>query len=73
MIRVAKKGTKILIADETADYIETQYKKSNLSKKYFEGQTVDLNDIASGIPASMSEVTTELLWGNKFYCITFRK
>ena len=37
MIRVAKKDSKILIADETADYIEKQYKKSILSKKYFEG------------------------------------
>jgi ubiquinone/menaquinone biosynthesis C-methylase UbiE len=42
MIRVAKKGTIILIADETSDYIEKQYQKSNLSKKYFKDKTFDL-------------------------------
>ena len=32
MIRVAKPGTKILIANETADYIDSQYKKSHFLK-----------------------------------------
>ena len=73
MIRVAKKGTKILIADETADYIEKQYKKSNLSKKYFKDKTFDLKEIESNIPQEVKELETKLLWENKFYCITFRK
>lgn len=73
MIRVAKKGTKILIADETADHIEKQYKKSRLSKKYFTGQTFDLGDLESKIPDEVTEKNTELMWNNKFYCITFRK
>jgi ubiquinone/menaquinone biosynthesis C-methylase UbiE len=73
MIRVAKKGTKILIADETADYIEKQYKKSSLSKKYFAGQTFDLDKLESKIPGDVKEKNTELMWNNKFYCITFRK
>jgi ubiquinone/menaquinone biosynthesis C-methylase UbiE len=73
MIRVAKKGTKILIADETADFIEKQYKKSNLSKKYFKDKTFDLKEIESVIPKEVAELETKLLWENKFYCITFRK
>lgn len=32
MIRVAKPGTKILIANETADYIDSQYKKVHFLK-----------------------------------------
>jgi ubiquinone/menaquinone biosynthesis C-methylase UbiE len=73
MIRVAKKGTKILIADETQDFIDSQYKKSKLSKKYFKGQKFDLKELELNIPKDISELNTELMWDNKFYCITFRK
>jgi len=73
MIRVAKKGTKILIADETDVFIEHQYKKSRLSKKYFAGQTFNLHYFEQLIPATVTEKTTELLWDGKFYSITFRK
>ena len=73
MIRVAKQNTKILIADETSDYVEKQYKKSKLSKKYYQGVAFDFKDISSAIPNGVKELQTELLWKNKFYCITFRK
>ena len=73
MLRVAKKGTKILIADETEDYLENQYKKSKLSKKHFAGQTINLAEVESNIPDTVTEKNMELMWDNKFYCITFRK
>jgi len=59
MLRVAKPGSKLLIADETADFVETQYKKSVFSKSYFEGKTVDLNAIEQCIPTSVVEKKTE--------------
>ena len=43
MIRVAKKNTKLLIADETNDLIEKQYKKRSFTKKYY-------NDIVPNFP-----------------------
>jgi len=73
MIRVAKEDAKILIADETADYLEKQYKKSRLSKKYFQDVSFDFEEIVSAIPSNARELETELMWKNKFYCITFRK
>lgn len=73
MIRVAKQGTKILIADETSDYIDKQYKKNRLSKKYFEGEEFDLKELESSIPETVTEKKMELLWNDKFYCLTFRK
>ena len=73
MIRVAKTGSRLLIADETADFVEQQYKKSIFSKSYFEDKTVDLSDIEACIPSSVEEKQTQLLWDNKFYCITFKK
>ncbi len=73
MLRVAKAGSKILVADETADFVESQYKKSIFSKSYFKGKTVDLHEIEQCIPPSAREKQTELFWDNRFYGITFRK
>jgi ubiquinone/menaquinone biosynthesis C-methylase UbiE len=73
MVRVAKPNTKLLIADETRDYIDVQYKKGTFSKKYFKDKTFDLKALAMLIPADLKEQQTDLLWNNKFYCITFRK
>jgi len=73
MIRVAKPNNKILIADETNDYIEKQYKKSTLSKKYFIDKKFDFTDIINAIPIEVKDIETTMLWNNKFYCITFKK
>ena len=72
MIRVAKPKTKIIIADETSDYIDDEYKK-NLFSKILENQTFDLKQIESLIPSSVLEKKTEFLWDNKFYCLSFIK
>ncbi|BBM36277.1 class I SAM-dependent methyltransferase [Pseudoleptotrichia goodfellowii] len=73
MLRVAKPGSKLMIADETADFIEKQYKKSIFTKKYYKNETVDLSEIEKCIPESVKDRSTELVWDKKFYCITFRK
>ncbi|MFN8243881.1 MAG: class I SAM-dependent methyltransferase [Ferruginibacter sp.] len=73
MIRVARRGTKILIADETADYIDKQYKKSWFSRKHFRDKTFNLEALEKLIPSTVAETKTELLWENRFYCISFRK
>jgi ubiquinone/menaquinone biosynthesis C-methylase UbiE len=73
MIRVSKENTKLLIADETNDLIDKQYKKRSFSKKYFNDKTIDLNEIEKLIPPSAKERNTDILWGGKFYCMTFRK
>ena len=73
MIRVAKNGTKLLIADETNSLIEKQYKKSSFTKKYYNDKTIDLNETEKLIPLTVKEMKTDILWNGKFYCITFRK
>lgn len=50
MIRTAKNGSKLLIADETNDPIENQYRKSSFSKKYFKNTSFDLTEIENLIP-----------------------
>jgi len=73
MVRVAKPGTKILISDETQDWIDNQFKKSRLSKKYFKEEYFDLSELENHIPQNVSETKLELMWENKSYCLTFRK
>ena len=73
MIRVAKENTILLIADETNDLIDKQYKKSSFTKKYYNDKTIDLNEIEKLIPPTVKEKKTDILWNGKFYCITFRK
>ena len=73
MLRVAKPGTKIMISDETADYVDQQYKKNHFSKDYFKDATVDLGEIEAAIPAGVKEKELKLLWDGKFYVLTFRK
>ena len=70
---MAKTGSRLLIADETADFVNEQYKKNIFSKSSFEDKTVDLSDIEACIPSSVEEKQTQLLWDNKFYSITFKK
>ncbi len=73
MLRVAKPGTKLLVADETGDYVKSQYQKSALSKSQFKGLDVDLREIEAAIPEEIRERRMELLWENRFYCLEFRK
>ena len=73
MIRVAKEDTKLLIADETNDLLEKQYRKSRFTKKYYNDKTIDLNKIEKLIPSTVKEPVTDILWNGKFYCISFRK
>jgi len=72
MIRVAKPGTKIMIADETSDYIDSQYKKSIFTRKEYKDATFDLSEIEALIPSTVEDARTELIWDDQFYYITFR-
>lgn len=74
MLRVAKHGTKLLIADETSDFVEKQYRKSIFSKKYFNNTPeINLLEIEQCLPCSVQEKQMKLLWNNQFYSLTFRK
>ena len=73
MIRVAKPDTKLLIADDTNNLIEKQYKKNIFTKKYYKDKSIDVSDIENFIPLTVKEKQTDILWDGKFYCITFRK
>ena len=73
MLRVAKPGTLLMIADETQDFIESQYQKNALTKKAYQDAHFDLAEIENAIPENAHERQTHFLWDNRFYAMTFRK
>ena len=73
MIRVTKPRTKILIANETADYIDSQYKKVHFLKNILTTQLLIYEKLKNAIPNSVHEKNLEFVWEKKFYAITFRK
>lgn len=52
--------------------VDEQYKKSIFTRSYFDDTQFDLKEIEAAIPTGMQDVKTQLLWDNRFYCITFR-
>ena len=73
MLRVAKPNTLLMIADETQDFIESQYQKNALTKKAYADAHFDLAEIENAIPDNARERKTHFLWDNRFYAMTFRK
>jgi len=73
MIRVAKPGTKLLIADETQKLVNELYKKNPLSKRYFDDKKIWSESPASLLPDGVTDVETGIHMDNRFYSITFKK
>ena len=62
-----------LIANETADYIDSQYKKAHFLKNILTTQFLIYEKLKNAIPNSVHEKNLEFVWDKKFYAITFRK
>ena len=51
MVRVAKKGSKLLVADETDDLIRGGYNKIGFSRRYFKDAQVNVKAIEKAVAA----------------------
>lgn len=72
MIRVAKPGTKIVIVDETEQYVEGWYKKVPFLKQFF--QSYDKTRTKTPIdlvPKNMIEIKEQLICDNSMYLLSF--
>ena len=73
MIRVAKPGSRILIADETEEYVKSSYERNPVMRgKVKDGQEPVAAPVAL-VPAEMQELQVEMVWDGKVYALTFRK
>lgn len=73
MIRVAKPGAKILISDETEQFMKNQYEKGVVTKIHFSNRKEVVAVPVALIPDTMENVEYATFWKDKFYRFTFNK
>ena len=73
MIRIAKRGSRLLISDETEKYTKETYERSITVGRYYTNRAGEVKVPLDLIPKEMEEVKCELVAGERFYVITFRK
>jgi SAM-dependent methyltransferase len=73
MIRVAKPGSRILIADETEEHVKSAYERIPVTSQFFKNRQEAVTAPIDLVPPEMREINLELLHGGRFYALTFRK
>jgi ubiquinone/menaquinone biosynthesis C-methylase UbiE len=70
MVRVAKAGALILIADETKDVVEKNYQKSPFTRAYFKDAPTNFRP-RDWVPPDVRNPVYEEVWNGKGYILTF--
>ncbi len=76
MIRVAKPGSKLLIADETEEHVKAAYESIPYTREFFKGREEAVAAPVDLVPEEMEEVELRILeikGKKRFYALTFRK
>lgn len=73
MIRVARPGARILIADENEKGARAYEKVLPGFKSSFKGQRAEVTAPVDLVPASMQEIRVFDIWKGWLYCVEFRK
>jgi ubiquinone/menaquinone biosynthesis C-methylase UbiE len=76
MIRVAKPGSRILIADETEEHVKDMYEHGPITSGFYRNRKEPVTAPVDLVPPEMLETHLELLkpmGKNRFYALTFRK
>jgi len=73
MIRVAKPGSRMLIADETEEHVKSTYERLPVTSGYFKNRREPVTAPIDLVPPEMQEVHLEMLRDGRFYALTFRK
>jgi ubiquinone/menaquinone biosynthesis C-methylase UbiE len=71
MVRVAKEGARILIADETNKVVRRSYRKNPLTRAYFQ-DAPDPVDPRGWVPSRAREVQYEEVFDGRGYLLSFR-
>jgi ubiquinone/menaquinone biosynthesis C-methylase UbiE/uncharacterized protein YbaR (Trm112 family) len=73
MIRVAKPGSLILIADETEEHVKGTFERSPIAGGYYRGRKEKVTAPVDLLPADVQEIRVDSVFKNRFYALTFRK
>jgi ubiquinone/menaquinone biosynthesis C-methylase UbiE len=71
MLRVAKPGAVLLVADETRKVVTRTYQRSLFTRAYFKDARTDF-DPRSWVPDGMAGLRYDEVWDGKGYILTFR-
>lgn len=71
MIRVARPGSLILIADETKDVVKNSYQKSPFTRAYFKNSPMNFSP-RDWVPPGVRNPAYEEVWKGKGYILTFK-
>jgi ubiquinone/menaquinone biosynthesis C-methylase UbiE len=76
MIRVAKPGSLLLIADETEEHVQSSFETAPLIGLFFKNRKAPVAAPVDLVPRTMRQVrltTLNVIGKNRFYALTFRK
>jgi ubiquinone/menaquinone biosynthesis C-methylase UbiE len=76
MVRVAKPGSLLLIADETEEHVKAAFEHIPITRTYYQGRTDAVSAPVDLLPEGVEDVNLEILnvvGKNRFYALTFRK
>ena len=73
MIRMAKHGSRILIADDTEEYGKNSYERNPSTRGKGRDREKAVTAPVDPAPLEMQEVKVDSVWNGKFYALTFRK
>jgi ubiquinone/menaquinone biosynthesis C-methylase UbiE len=72
LIRVAKPGARVLIVDETEQYVRKVYERTPLARATFKGEDAgSMQAPMDLVPPAMRELRCVSLWDGRFYCVSF--
>jgi ubiquinone/menaquinone biosynthesis C-methylase UbiE len=72
LVRVARPGTRIVIADETEQAVRTIYERMPFVKRFFKSRETEVNIPTELIPNDMREVRAETVFDGLVYVLSFR-
>lgn len=76
MIRVAKPGSLLLIADETEEHVKAAFERIPIASGYYQNRAEAVSAPVDFLPPDVEDVRLEILnviGKNRFYALTFRK
>jgi ubiquinone/menaquinone biosynthesis C-methylase UbiE len=73
MIRVAKPGTRIVIADEEEEVVKKNYERNPCTRKYFQGRTATVSAPIDLVPSEMLDIKVDHALDRKLYVLSFTK
>jgi ubiquinone/menaquinone biosynthesis C-methylase UbiE len=73
MVRVAKPGSLLLIADETEEHVQHAYEHIPYTAEFFKNRTETVSAPIDLLPPDIEQVNLDIVMRGRFYVLSFRK